>query len=111
MEHRIEEIAIYSYLYHRFAAGRFPPAADASQDITNTAASHENGVTTIQFTRPRISSDTNDVSLDVCRFLLYAWSGSANTVTQAIGYHFANRGATAERVCFPSATECPAPGI
>ena len=94
----------------RFAAGRFPPETDASQDITNTAASHTTGVTTIQFTRPRVSSDTNDISLDVCRFLLYAWSGSANTVTQAIGYHFANRGATGERVCFPSATDCPVPG-
>ena len=98
------------HLYCRFAVGRFQPATDASQDITNTAASHANGVTTMQFTRPRISSDTNDISLDVCRFLLYAWSGSANTVTQAIGYHFANRGATAERVCFPSATDCPASG-
>jgi len=82
---------------------------DPSQDITDTVASFQNGFTTINFTRPRNSSDANDISLDQCRFLLYAYGSPAIIATSTIVYHLNNRGILTESFCIPSANDCPAP--
>ena len=93
----------------RFATIRSQPSVDPSQDIADTVASFQNGFTTINFTRPRNSGDTNDISLDQCRFLLYAYGSSAIVATSTIVYHQNNRGLLTERFCLPSAKDCPAP--
>ena len=94
---------------YRFATGQFQPPVDPNQDITDAVASLQNGVTTVNFTRPRNSGDSNDISLDQCRFLLYAYGSSATVATGTITYHGNNRGTLTERFCPPSAEDCPAP--
>jgi len=93
----------------RFATARNEPPVDPNQDITDTVASFQNGFTTINFTRPRNSGDTNDISLDQCRFLLYAYGGSVSVATRMITYHQNNRGILTQMFCLPSANDCPAP--
>ena len=55
------------------------------------------------FSRTRSSSDPDDISLTVCRFLIGAWGGSVtygnpNTIGQNPPQNF---GMTASEVCFP----------
>ena len=91
----------------RFASAQSRPPADASQDITSTAAVVENGVTTVFFTRQRVTNDSNDVSLDQCVYFLYAWGGTADFNTQVIGYHGDNRESSDTMICLPSPSVCP----
>ena len=92
----------------RFAFQRAQPPIDASQDITDISASHVSGVTTVTFIRPRNSGDSNDISLDVCRFFLFAFGGTVfNFDTQDVGYHGLNRRLISpERICIPTFAEC-----
>ena len=96
---------IYIYTHCRFAVVRAPPPVDASQDITGASASRMDGVTTVTFTRPRNSGDSNDISLDVCRFFLFAF-GPATVATGAIFYHGSNRFISPDRICIPTFAEC-----
>ena len=92
----------------RFASDYFQPPVDSSQDITNTVATVDNGVITMNFTRPRNSGDSMDISLDQCRFLLYAYGSSATVSSRTIAYHENTRGVLSESFCIPSANNCPA---
>ena len=108
-------ISIYTYNAHthRFAFERAEPPIDPSQNIYNASAVHVDGVTTITFNRPRNSGDNLDISLDECRFFLFAFGGQAfffATPPIAI-YHGSGptrRAASAERICIPTVTECSA---
>ena len=101
------------HLYCRFAfvtEQTTPPPHDKVQNIEDTSASFENGVTTVRFCRVRDTGDVNDYSLTYCIFFLYAWGGDVfNTTTGAIAYHGLNRRNTSESpVCIPiSRTFCP----
>ena len=89
--------------------GNYPsrPPADISQDITSTSAFHENGVTTVTFTREIVTGDSNDVRLDQCVYFLYAWGGSFDINTQAIEYHGSNtREASSTLICLPPSMIC-----
>ena len=68
-----------------------------------------NGITTVEFSRDKITRDTDrDLTLSVCRFLLYAWSGNADINTRVIQYHgIQNRAASDTLICFPSPSLCP----
>jgi len=72
------------------------PSIDTSQDISNVSASLESGITTINFVCPLASTDSDDLSLDMCHFFLYAYSGSVIYGNpNVISYHvFTNCGAT-----------------
>ncbi len=60
------------------------------------------GTTTIRFTRSRGSTDTNDISLDECRYFLWAWGGVGDYSDPAtVMYHGSNRGNFANRICIP----------
>jgi len=86
----------------RFVTVRAQPPVDPSQDISTALVTQENGVTTMNFTRPCSSSDSNDISLSQCRFLLYAYGVLVNVASQTISYHGTNRGILSpDRVCFP----------
>ena len=93
---------------HRFAFQRAQPPIDASQDLTASSASRTDGATTVRFNRPRNSGDSNDISLDVCRFFLFAFGGTVfNFDTQDVGYHGLNRRfISPERICIPTFAEC-----
>lgn len=93
--------SILTFNVCRFATVRAQPPVDPSQDISTALVTQENGVTTMNFTRPCSSSDSNDISLSQCHFLLYAYGVSVNVATQTISYHGANRGILSDRVCFP----------
>lgn len=96
----------------RYATARAEPPIDASQDISNTSASIQDGITTINFIRPLTSMDSNDLSLNVCRYFLYAYGGSVIYISgnlNIIGYH-SSRGVISEMICLPSPAECPVPG-
>jgi len=95
------------FVTDRYIFARAQPPIDASQDITNAVARHENGVTTMTFTRPLSSNDRNDLSLESCRFFLYGWGGSADTTTRTIGYHPSTPIVSPDRICLPASTECP----
>ena len=57
---------------------------DEQQDIEMTAISTENGVTTVQFRRQSDTGDSmDDLTLDVCRYFLYAWGGTFDTNNQS----------------------------
>ena len=101
-------LCYFVYISHRFAVARALPPLDDSQDITDAVAMLSDGVTVITFTRPRNSGDSRDISLDECRFLLFAWGGSVTYGTPNLfSYHTGGRTSTPETVCFPSATVCP----
>ena len=79
------------------------------QNVNNTSVSFVDGVTTVQFSRDKITGDSDrDLNLTVCRFLLFAWSGSADIDTGVIQYHGnQNRAFSDTLICFPSSSVCP----
>ena len=85
------------------------PPRDPIQNVDNASASFVNGVTTITFSRDKVTGDSDrDLSLSVCCFLLYAWSGNADINTGVIQYHGnQNRAASDTLICFPSSSLCP----
>ena len=96
------------HLLCRFASSQSQPSIDASQDITDASVVHQSGVTTVTFTRQRVTSDTNDVDLDQCVYFLFAWGGSVTYGNpHSIAYHGTNRGALSPMICLPSSSECP----
>lgn len=95
-------------LLNRFATIRSEPAIDTNSHISQATAFVSDGDMVIQFTRPRDSGDSDDVALDQCRFLLYAFGGTFTISTNTAGYHGAtNRGPSSAVVCFPDDTVCP----
>ena len=87
-----------------------PPPHDAIQNVEDTYASFDNGVTTVRFSRVRDTRDVNDFSLSDCIFFLYAWGGEVFNITNgAIAYHGLNRRFVSDSlVCIPiSKTFCP----
>ena len=93
----------------RYADSQEQPPRDPIQNVDNTSASFERGVTTVQFSRDKITGDSDrDLTLSVCRFLLYAWSGNADIDTGVIQYHgIQNRAVSETLICFPSPSLCP----
>ena len=79
------------------------------QSVDNIFASFVNGVTTVQFSRNKITGDSNkDLTLSVCRFLLFAWNGNVDINTGVIQYHgHQNRAFSDTLICFPSLSLCP----
>ena len=66
------------------------------------------GVTTITFNRPRNSSDSNDISLDPCRFFFFAYGGLVNfTAMPPIAVNSPTHLAMSLRkICIPTFLEC-----
>ena len=85
------------------------PPQDSVQNVDNASASFVDGVTTVQFSLAKITGDSDrDLSLSVCRFLLFAWSGDANIDTGVIQYHgVQNRAFSDTLICFPASSLCP----
>ena len=85
------------------------PPRDPIQNVDNFSASFMEGVTIVQFSRDKITGDSDrDLTLSVCRFLLYAWSGNADIDTGVIQYHGnQNRISSDTLICFPSSSLCP----
>lgn len=49
---------------------------DAQQDIEDTSTELSNGLLTVNFTRPIVSTDNDqDIDLDACRYLVWTYGG------------------------------------
>jgi len=101
------EFPFFIFSVKRYAFMRVQPPVDSSQDIMNAVATLENGFTTVTFTRPRSSSDPNDIPLDQCRYLLYAYGSTVNVATRNISYHGTARGILENSFCLPPPDVCP----
>ena len=79
------------------------------QNVNNTFASLVDGVTTVRFSRDKVTGDSeDDLSLSVCRYLLYAWGGNANILTEVIQIHDSQNTAVSDTLlCFPAPSLCP----
>ena len=68
--------ALLFVVVHRWIEGDNHPR-DIQQDLTQTSTSLSNRVLTASFTRPIVSSDKDqDVDLDVCRNVVWAYDGN-----------------------------------
>jgi len=78
------------------------------QNVDDASASFANGVTTVTFSRDKLTNDIQqDISLDICRYFLYAWGGDVNINTRVIGNHGSRFNRSTELFCFPVADFCP----
>ena len=94
-------------LFFRYATTYAQPVKDAQQDIKDVSVTHADGVTTLQFTRQRVTGDSQDLPLDSPFYFLFAWNGPISGV-EMIGYHgFTTRAASTDLVTLPTAQECP----
>ena len=97
-------------LFSRYATMYGRPPNDAQQDIKDMTVTQANGVTILQFTRLRVTGDSQDLPLDSPFFLLFAWNGPISGVCM-YGYHGGTtREASSEMVTLPTAQQCPGPG-
>ena len=80
-----------------------------SANVDNAFASFVDGILMVQFSRDKITGDTNgDLSLHVCHYLLFAWSGNATIETGIIQFQGSqNRAVTDTLICFSSSSLCP----
>ena len=90
---------------------RTAPTFDTTQDIKNVSAYDDGTTTTISFIRPRVSSDdSQDIDLDQCVFMIWAFGGSVSShETPATFSRHTERGVFATQLCLQ---ECapPEPG-
>ena len=86
------------------------PPRDRIQNVDDTSASFEDGVTTVRFSRLKDTGDVDDFSLSDCIHFLYAWGGGVTDFsTGQIEYHGAlRRFISNSLICIPtSVTFCP----
>lgn len=86
-------------------SGYNAPLLDPSQDIYNTGGSKVDGVTTLKFSRKRITKDNRDLSFtdDHCLYMMYPVKGGIfNAVSKKIRKHDAVPIVSAERICIKS---------
>ena len=85
----------------RYATTYAQPSKDAQQDITDVTVTQAGGVTTLRFTRKRVTGDTNDLALDSPFHFLFAWNGVVTGV-EMIGYHGAATRIASDLFTFPT---------
>ena len=95
--------------------GGQPPLRDSEQNVEDASVLFNNGVTTVRFSRQKITGDDDDFSLDVCRYFIFAWGDVIDiTSGEIVGQGFASdidirqRFVSDELICLPSSTSlCP----
>ncbi len=81
---------------------RAQPPEDDSQDIYDASYELVGGTTSIAFTRPCSSTDTNDIPINQCLYYLYAFGGDVTDYTNPTSIlQHSNRGSFPEMVCIP----------
>jgi len=100
---------VYITVHCRYVVERAEPPCDTIQNVDNSFASFEDGVTTVKFSRQKDTRDMNDISLNDCVYFLYAWGGAVTNInTGRIHYHGATRRfISASLQCMPSSSFCP----
>ena len=95
--------------HFRYAVARTQPSQDTIQNIDDASASFMDGNTVVEFSRDKVTNDADqDITIDVCRFVLFAWGDGVNVSAQEIQYHGTDRRNVSETlICFPSEILCP----
>ena len=88
-----------------WASARAAPPADGSQDVTLHASSQV-GQTIVEFSRPIVTGDEDDLALDAERFLLWAYHQS----NDGFNSRHSARGFTSDKVDFSAAGACSTSG-
>ena len=86
------------------------PVFDTTQNIKNVSAYDDGTTTTISFIRPRVSDHFQDIGLDQCVFVIWAFGGFVlNHATPASFSRHTDRGVFGTQLCLQ---ECapPPPG-
>lgn len=94
-----------AFLMDTWISGYNAPLLDPSQDIYNTGGSKVDGVTTLKFSRKRITKDNRDLSFtdDRCLYMMYPVKGGIfNAVSKKIRKHDAVPVVSSERICIKS---------
>lgn len=92
------------FLMDTWISGYTSPVLDGSQDTINHSGKSENGISTIKFTRKRISRDTKDLSFtdDHCLYMMFPVKGGEyNQVNKKIKKH-ASIFVSSKKVCIRS---------
>lgn len=93
------------FLMDTWISGYTQPLLDASQDIYNMSGKLADGVTTLSFTRKRITNDDKDLSFtnDQCLYIMFMVKGGAfNSVNKKIRKHEVIPSISADKVCIKS---------
>ena len=78
---------------YRYVASRTRPSVDDQEDLTNAAAVHDSGVTTISFSRKVVTGDSaGDFDLNQDLYWFFAYGAFSSPNPSSIQYHFGNRG-------------------
>ncbi|XP_078043273.1 DOMON-like domain-containing protein nahoda isoform X2 [Augochlora pura] len=94
-----------AFLMDTWISGYNAPLLDPSQDIYNTGGSKADGVTTLRFSRKRVTKDNKDLSFtdDHCLYMMYPVKGGVfNAVNKKIRKHDAVPVISSERICIKS---------
>lgn len=96
-------------LYFRNSIGEGKIIRDSEQNVEDTSVQFNNNITTVRFSRPKITGDENDFSLDVCRYFVFAWGDVIDINTGEIDSPgMAQRFISEELICLPTSTSlCP----
>ncbi|CAG0924291.1 unnamed protein product, partial [Notodromas monacha] len=92
-----------AFIADMWIKGYTAPELDSNQDISDTSVVLEDGVVTVKFTRPRVSKDSQDQSLDECLHFLYPIKGGdVKAVSKKIGKHDARPEVSDQKICIRS---------
>ena len=94
-------------LYYRYASGQSRSPVDDQEDLTESSAVHENGVTTVRFSRKVVTSDSDDdLALNQDLYWLFEYGGTfSGSDPESIGYNGTNRVVSGGTISLPC--ECP----
>ena len=104
----VQCVSVRYILYYRYANSRSRPPVDSQEDLTESSAVHENGVTTVRFCRKVVTSDSDDdLALNQDLFWLFAYGGTfSGSDSGSIGYHGTNRVVSGGTVSLPCECVC-----
>ncbi|RDD42887.1 MOXD1-like protein 2 [Trichoplax sp. H2] len=89
-----------TYLSDRYIGQyRTAPTLDSNQNVFNVNGSYANGYSSLSFKRPITTGDSNDISVNGCRYFFLAIGGSFNEATKQIDRHVSTPIATPQAIC------------
>ena len=97
-------------MFRSVGSERIEPSTDPVQDLMNVIVERVDERGMISFTRARVTSEEppTDIALNHSIYLLWAIGDNLSFDPLRIAYHGpVNRGASFQRIEFPSAADCP----
>ncbi|XP_018044703.1 PREDICTED: uncharacterized protein LOC108684748 isoform X3 [Atta colombica] len=94
-----------AFVMDTWISGYNAPLLDPSQDVYNISGRMENGVTTLQFSRKRVTKDIKDFSFtnDHCLYMMFPVKGGIfNPINKKIRKHDVKPVVSSDRICIKS---------